>query len=57
MKSKYDGALFFCKKDGILQGMMASDIDDFLHSGNEYFEEKLQRDLSSAKMNMRSFVI
>ena len=35
VKSKYDGVVFFCKQNGILQGMMASHVDDFLDCGSD----------------------
>ena len=38
MKSKYDGALFYYKKNDILQGIMACHVDDFLDCGNASFE-------------------
>lgn len=37
--SKYDAGLFYLIKDGILIGIVALHVDDFLHAGNKHFNE------------------
>ncbi len=37
--SCYDSGMFFLHKDGKLIGMVALHVDDFLHSGTQYFEK------------------
>ena len=41
VKSKYDDALFFWRKDGQLQGIMCCHVDDFLHGGTFSFIDKV----------------
>lgn len=36
--SSLDPALFFFRRDGKLEGIVASHVDDFLHAGSEYFD-------------------
>ena len=45
--SCYDSGMFFLIKDGILQGIVALHVDDFLHSGNKYFNEEILPQLLS----------
>ena len=44
-QSSMDPALFFLMKDGTLQGIIASHVDDFLHCGTQYFENNVMTKL------------
>jgi transposase InsO family protein len=37
--SSLDPALFFFRRNGKLEGIVASHVDDFLHAGSEYFDK------------------
>ncbi len=39
--SHYDSGLFFLIKDGVLIGIIALHVDDFLHAGNEFFTKQI----------------
>ena len=41
MKSKYDNALFFWRKDDQLHGIMCCHVDDFLYGGTPFFNDKV----------------
>ena len=45
LQSMSDPALFYYKKDGNLCGILVSHIDDFLHAGNNTFEEDIMQKL------------
>ena len=45
LQSMGDPALFYYKKDGNLCGILVSHIDDFLHAGNNTFEEDIMQKL------------
>ena len=51
-KSKYDGALFFCKQNSILQGMMASHVDDFLDCSSDYFMKHVVNHIITERFKM-----
>ena len=46
-KSLYDEALFYWKKDGIIEGLMSLHVDDILYGGSEQFEEEVITPLKS----------
>ena len=53
-----DPAMFFVHKDGKLSGMICCHVDDFLHAGNEYFEEimiSLRKRFVAGKIEERNF--
>ena len=53
-----DPAMFFVHKDGKLSGIICCHVDDFLHAGNEYFEEimiSLRKRFVAGKMEERNF--
>ena len=39
--SHYDSGLFYLVKDGELIGIIALHVDDFLHAGNQFFNEQI----------------
>ena len=46
-QSKLDPALFYkLDKDGVLQGIVGTHVDDFLHCGNKEFEENVTKKLA-----------
>ena len=57
-KSALDPALFYMKKDGQLKGIIACHIDDFLHAGDEEFDEcmtKMRKQFLAGKLEMGQF--
>ena len=47
-KCAHDKGLFYVFKDGILIGMVALHVDDFLHAGDKYFSEIIMPQVLSA---------
>ena len=53
-----DPAMLFVHKDGKLSGMICCQVDDFLHAGNDYFEEimiSLRKRFVAGKIEERNF--
>ena len=53
-----DPAMFFVHKDGKLSGIICCHVDDFLHAGNEFFEEimiSLRKRFVAGKIEERNF--
>ena len=47
-KCAHDKGFFYVFKDGVLIGMVALHVDDFLHSGNKYFSDVIMPQVLSA---------
>ena len=45
MTSKYDDAIFYWKKDAVLQGIIACHVDDFIFSGTALFMDNVAKSL------------
>ena len=45
MKSKYDEAIFYWKKDAVLQGIIACHMDDVIFSGTALFMDNAVKSL------------
>ena len=46
-KSKFDEAVFFWHSNSILEGVIASHVDDFLWSGSDKFKDKIIQKLTN----------
>ena len=45
VKSKYDKAIVYWKKDAVLQGIIACHVDDFIFSGTALFMDNVVKSL------------
>ena len=47
VQSTLDPALFYFNQDNVVQGLFACHVDDFLHAGNEEFDNQINTKLKS----------